>query len=199
MFPEEDDECFDEHLAKLKNAVIMMVDDEPINTDVIQIHLETAGYRNFLITDQSSQAMGLLKNENPDVLLLDLKMPDVTGFDILADMRREQLLKHIPVIVLTSSSSAETKLKVLELGASDFLSKPVDSSELILRLQNTLTAKAYQDQLAFYDSLTGRPNRRAFIQRTNSAVTNASQEGRSITVLHIGLDRFKQINDTFGP
>ena len=199
MFPEEDDECFDEHLAKLKNAVIMMVDDEPINTDVIQIHLETAGYRNFLITDQSSQAMGLLKNEIPDVLLLDLKMPDVTGFDILAEMRKEKLLKHIPVIVLTSSSSAETKLKVLELGASDFLSKPVDSSELILRLQNTLTAKAYQDQLAFYDSLTGLPNRRSFIQRTKSAVTNASQEGRSIAVLHMGLDRFKQINDTLGP
>ncbi len=199
MFHKEEAGCFDNHLAKLKNAVIMMVDDEPINTDVIQIHLETAGYRNFLITDKSGEAMGLLRSERPDVLLLDLKMPDVTGFDILAEMRREQLLKHIPVIVLTSSTSPETKLKVLELGASDFLSKPVDSSELILRLQNTLTAKAYQDQLAFYDSLTGLPNRHLFIERLTSAVKNAADDGKPIGVLHIGLDRFKQINDTLGP
>ena len=199
VLQKESVECFDDHLAKLKNALIMMVDDEPINTDVIQIHLETAGYRNFLITDRSGEAMELLRNQKPDVLLLDLKMPDVTGFDILSEMRREQLLNNIPVIVLTSSTSPETKLEVLKLGASDFLSKPVDSSELILRLQNTLTAKAYQDQLAYYDSLTGLPNRRLFIERLNQAVKSAACKGESIGLLHIGLDRFKQINDTLGP
>ena len=199
LLKKENVECFDDHLAKLKNALIMMVDDEPINTDVIQIHLETAGYKNFLITDRSGEAMELLRNQKPDVLLLDLKMPDVTGFDILSEMRREQLLKNIPVIVLTSSTSPETKLEVLKLGASDFLSKPVDSSELILRLQNTLTAKAYQDQLAYYDGLTGLPNRRLFIERLNQAVKNAACKGESIGLLHVGLDRFKQINDTLGP
>jgi len=192
-------ESVDVYMDKLKNAVIMMVDDESINTDVIEIHLEGAGYTNFLITDQSTEAIGLLNSKRPDVLLLDLMMPKVSGFDILIEMRKRDMLKHIPVIVLTSSTDAETKLRVLELGATDFLSKPVDSSELILRLQNTLTAKAYQDQLIYYDSLTGLPNRRLFLDRMNWLLSNAYREKKHIGVLHIGLDRFKQINDSLGP
>ncbi len=182
-----------------KNAVIMMVDDEPLNMEVIRIHLEEVGYCNFLITDRSTEAIALLKEKRPDVLLLDLMMPDVTGCDILAEMQQEGLLKDIPVIVLTSSTDAATKLKVLELGATDFLSKPVDSSELVLRLQNTLAAKAYRDQLIYYDMLTGLPNRRLLLERIDRSLKQNRADCCQVGVLHIGLDRFKQINDGLGP
>ena len=86
-------------------------------------------------------------------MLLDLVMPEVSGFDILSAMKLEPSLKLIPVIMLTSSSDATTKLKALELGATDFLAKPVDPSELALRLRNTLTAKAYQDHLARHSAV----------------------------------------------
>ncbi len=183
---------------QLKNAMIMMVDDESINTEVVQAFLEEAGYRNFVITDQSTEALGLLETHRPDILLLDLMMPEVSGFDILTAMRSHESLQYMPVIVLTSSSDAETKLKALELGATDFLAKPVDSSELALRMRNTLAAKAYQDQLAYYDALTGLPNRRMFLGRLDQELANARRDDRSIAVLNIGLDRFKQINDTLG-
>ncbi len=132
---------------ELSDATIVMVDDEPTITDVIQLFLEDAGYRKFISTNRSTEAMGLVAETNPDVVLLDLVMPDLSGFDILAAMRADTTFAHVPVIVLTSSTDAPTKLKALELGANDFLAKPVDPSELALRLRNHLALKAYQDRL----------------------------------------------------
>ncbi len=132
---------------KLSDATIMMVDDEPSVTDVIQMFLEDAGYRKFISTSRSTEAMGLLAERNPDVVLLDLLMPELSGFEILASMRADTAFAHVPVIILTSSTDASARLKALELGANDFLAKPVDPSELVLRLRNNLAVKAYQDQL----------------------------------------------------
>jgi diguanylate cyclase (GGDEF)-like protein len=125
-------------------------------------------------------------------------MPQVTGFDILSMLRRDVRFRHMPVIVLTSATDPDTKLKALQLGASDFLAKPVDPSELALRLRNTLAAKAYQDRLTFYDSLTGLPNRRLFLDRLLWSLRCAKRENSSGAILHIDLDHFKKINDTLG-
>ncbi|MGB5607042.1 MAG: diguanylate cyclase, partial [Gammaproteobacteria bacterium] len=187
-----------QHAGLIANATIMMVDDEPINMEVVQTYLEEAGYRNFITISESKRALEIIRQKDPDVILLDLVMPLVTGFDILEILRGDAELKHIPVIVLTSSDDSETKLKALHLGATDFLAKPVDSSELSLRLRNTLAAKAYQDHLTYYDSLTGLPNRRRFSDRLAMALEHSRQTGVSGGVLHIDLDRFKQINDTLG-
>lgn len=185
--------------SQLKNAVIMMVDDEPILMEVLQSFLEDEGYKNFITVEDSTLAMDSMKNEQPDILLLDLKMPIVSGFDILTQVRKYEQLKRLPVIVLTSSSDAETKLQALELGATDFLAKPVDASELALRLRNTLTVKAYQDQLAYYDSLTGLPNRERFLDRLDWALVSADREAYSVSVMKLSVDRFKLINGTLGP
>lgn len=187
-----------DHCQQLKDAKIMMVDDESINMEVIQIYLEEEGYNNFILTDQSTQALEILDRERPDILLLDLMMPEVTGFDILAAMMENNALKHIPVVVLTSSNDAETKLRALGMGATDFLAKPVDSSELILRLKNTLTVKAYHDQLAYFDTVTGLPNRRLFLDRLDWTMQNARREEKAAAVLHVGFDRIHQIYDSFG-
>ncbi len=135
-----------EHLS---DATIMMVDDESINIEIIQIFLEEAGYKYFVSTTDSQKAMALLKEHKPDVLLLDLVMPNLSGLEILAMIQNDDNLSRIPVLVLTASTDSATKLKTLELGASDFLAKPVDSSELVLRLRNILSVKAYQDWLDY--------------------------------------------------
>jgi diguanylate cyclase (GGDEF)-like protein len=182
----------------LHEATVMMVDDEPTTIDVLQTFLETEGYKRFITTSESIHAMDLIISENPDVLLLDLHMPQVTGFDILARLRGDQRYRHIPVIVLTSATDSETKLKALQLGATDFLGKPVDPSELALRLRNTLAAKAYQDRLIFYDTLTGLPNRRLFLDRLVWSLRCAKRDGTRGAVLHVALDHFQKINDTLG-
>lgn len=140
----------------------------------------------------------MIGDESPEVVLTDLHMPDVTGFDIVKAMRSHIQLQHIPVIVLTSDDDAKTKLQALQLGASDFLAKPVDPSELTLRLRNTLAAKAHQDRLANYDSITGLPNRRMMMSHLDRAFHRAVRGTKTGAILHISLDRFKQINETLG-
>lgn len=133
-----------------RNAQIMIVDDEMINIEVVKAYLEEEGFTNFLTTTRSTLAIDMIRNDKPDIVLLDINMPQVSGLDILETMRNDNGLKLIPAIVLTASHDPQIKLNALRLGASDFLAKPVDPSELMLRLQNVLAVKAYQDHLAKY-------------------------------------------------
>ncbi|MEQ1592680.1 MAG: EAL domain-containing protein [Thiobacillaceae bacterium] len=185
-------------LRTLKNARVMIVDDEPIMLDVLQAFLEDAGYSHFLTTEDSTRALDMLLKQRPDVLLMDLIMPGKSGFELLTEIRNEPLLRYLPVIVLTAASDSETKLQALELGATDFLSKPVDPSELSLRLRNALAFKAYQDQLAYNDALTGLPNRQLFLERLAWTLRLARRHNKQCALLQIGLDRFKQVNDSLG-
>jgi diguanylate cyclase (GGDEF)-like protein len=186
------------HLNVLNDATVMIVDDEPIMIDVVQAFLEEAGYTRFITTEDSTMALDMLQKQRPDIVLMDLIMPGKTGFELLAEIRADEALRFMPVIVLTAANDAETKLRVLELGATDFLSKPVDPSELRLRLRNALAFKAYQDQLAYYDALTGLPNRQMFMERLAWTLRLAKRHNKQSALLQIGLDRFKQINDSLG-
>ncbi len=182
----------------ISTSKIMLVDDEPINTEVLQTYLESEGYHNFVTTSESIHAIELMRREKPDVILLDLMMPDVSGFDIMNAMKREQALQHIPVVILTSSDDAETKLQALQLGAMDFLAKPVDASELALRLRNTLAAKAYQHQLVNYDQLTGLAKFETFLRSTTEATMSFKEAGSMCAVLCVNMENLKKINMTLG-
>lgn len=183
----------------MTEGTIMMVDDESTTMEVMQAYLEDAGYRHFLLLEKSSRAMAEIEEKRPDILLLDLVMPEVTGFEILQQVRAHPHHNHLPVIILTSSSDPETKLKALDQGATDFLAKPVDPSELILRVRNTLAAKAYQNQLAYYDALTNLPNRSLFLDRLDWFLRRAERHHEILVVLHIRLNQFKRVAHTFGP
>ncbi len=181
----------------LRRATIMMVDDEPTTIDVIEMFLHGEGYENFISVTDSREAVDTLAREIPDLLMLDLMMPEVGGLEILEAMRQDAALREIPVLILTSATDPEIKLQALELGASDFLAKPVDRSELALRVRNTLAAKAHRDRLTYYDALTGLPNRRLFLDRLRQGL-EASTSGDELALLQVGLDRFRQVNDTLG-
>ncbi len=189
---------FDESCQKLKNATIMIVDDEPSSIEVVKAFLEEEGYRHFVTVDDSVQALTILEEKRPDLLLLDLMMPEVSGFDILSALRHHPKYNHLPVIILTAAIDAESKLKALGLGATDFLAKPLDKSELGLRVRNTLFAKAYQDQLAYYDALTGLPNRQLFMEDLSWAFKGAKRHNEELALLNIEIDHFDKVNDTIG-
>ncbi|NNL77033.1 MAG: EAL domain-containing protein, partial [Desulfobacterales bacterium] len=182
----------------LKDAKIMIVDDEPINIDVVQAFLEVEKYTNFVTVEDSRQAMQQLEVTRPDLLLLDLMMPDVSGFDILSAVRTHPKFKYLPVIILTASTDTQNKLKALELGATDFLAKPLDQSELGLRVRNTLAAKAYQDQLTYYDALTKLPNRHLFLEDLSWSLKTAKANKKPLALLSIEIDNFDRIKDTIG-
>lgn len=131
-----------------RDAKVMIVDDEIVNIEIVRAYLEEEGFSNFITTTNSTQAVEMVRQLEPDIVLLDINMPQVNGLEILESMRRDQDLMMIPTVVLTAANDPETKLKALRLGASDFLAKPVDPSELMLRVENVLAVKAYQDHLA---------------------------------------------------
>ena len=182
----------------MKDATIMMIDDEIITMEIVKTFLEEEGYSDFYLEDQSSRAIESLEKVMPDMLLLDLVMPELSGFEVLKQVREHPKFKHLPVIILTSSTDTSNKLRALDLGATDFLAKPVDQSELRLRVRNTLAAKAYTDQLAFYDPLTKLPNRLLFHENFEWAITKAARYGGQMALLNIALDDFGRINASIG-
>jgi putative two-component system response regulator len=137
---------------QVASARIMIVDDEPVNIKVVRKYLQIAGYTDFIITSESPKAMEMIRREKPDVILLDVMMPQVSGLKILQEIRTDPELAHLPVLILTASTDAETKHSALELGATDFLAKPVDASDLVPRVRNCLLVKAHHDHLARYSN-----------------------------------------------
>ena len=182
----------------LKQATIMIVDDEQIIVETLENLLEDAGYKNFVSTTNPRKALELIQTARPDIVLLDVMMPEVSGMDILESMGMDEELQHIPSIIITAATDSETKLKALDLGATDVLNKPVDPSELALRVRNTLATKANQDRLIKFDSLTGLPNRRFFMLQFASALSRSRESSSSFALLYMDLDDFKKINDTLG-
>ena len=182
----------------MASSKIMMVDDEPINMRVLQLHLTAQGYGRFVSVTDSTKAMAAIRSERPSVLLLDLNMPDVSGLEILSEVRSDDELKQLPVIVLTSSNDPETKVEALQLGANDFLPKPVDANELALRMKNTIVARAYEQRLMHFDALTNLPNRLYFSRLLQKLMKSPSGAVGRVALLLFNINRFKSINDTFG-
>jgi len=130
----------------VSNPRIVIVDDEPINVKVVQKYLKLAGYQQFATTTDATQALDLIRAEQPDVVLLDIVMPGISGLEILAELRRCDQSFDLPVIILTAACDRETKLAALRAGATEFLGKPVDAVELEVRLRNVLVNKAHRDR-----------------------------------------------------
>ncbi len=136
--------------GKLSKSKIMILEDEAYNVLVVKKFLNHEGYNNFITSTDPQKGIQLMKQELPDVVLLDVMMSEVSGIDILTDMKHNPCLSTIPVIILTASPEASVRVQALELGATDFLAKPVEPVELVLRVRNVLAAKAHFDHLANY-------------------------------------------------
>ncbi|MEO1524448.1 MAG: HD domain-containing phosphohydrolase [Planctomycetota bacterium] len=130
-----------------RDGKIMIVDDEIANVLVAKKLLTKAGYTDFETTSDSTLAMNLVHTFEPDVVLLDINMPNVDGISILSQIRSVPKFKHLPVLILTANSDSGIKLRCLELGATDFLIKPIDPMELAPRVRNALVSKINHDKL----------------------------------------------------
>ena len=129
-------------------AKIMIVDDEPLNIMTFRQHLKIEGYHRFVSTTDASEALSMAKREVPDVMLLDVHMPRISGLDILRVMALDPVLQHIPVLILTAATDPAIRKSALDLGASDFLAKPIDPNELLPRVRNAVILKKHFDMMA---------------------------------------------------
>ncbi len=133
--------------ADIEAPRILIVDDEPINIKVITKYLHELGYNHCEGLSDARQAVSLITKDTPDLVILDVMMPFVSGIEILMTLRSKPETAHLPVLVLTASVDRTTRLSVLEAGATDFLNKPIDPSELSPRVRNALTVKKFNDSL----------------------------------------------------
>lgn len=134
--------------ATLKNAKILIVDDQQANIDVLTGLLDVKGFTNYKTTKDSRQVIRLFEEFKPDLLLLDLNMPHLTGFQVMMQMKiLIPTTNYFPILVLTADITPESKQKALASGASDFLAKPFDLIEVDLRIKNLLKARYFHQQL----------------------------------------------------
>ena len=133
-------------IERIKQSKIMIIDDEQLVIKVVRRFLQSEGYENFVTLTQSTGAVERMEQEQPDVVLLDVMMPEVSGLEILRERRRIPSLQLTPFIILSGSQDLEVKQEALEHGATDFLGKPVEKIELTLRIKNALLLKQqYKD------------------------------------------------------
>ena len=126
------------------SSKIMIVDDEPSSAKIVERYLYDVGYRDLLTVTDPTKVIGEIRRSSPDLVLLDIMMPEVGGIEILQALQRDPDLCHTPVIVQAAAVDPQTKQAALQLRVSDFLSKPVDPHELIPHVRNTLIIKAHQ-------------------------------------------------------
>ncbi|MEM7456032.1 MAG: HD domain-containing phosphohydrolase [Planctomycetota bacterium] len=157
---------------EIRSAKIMIVDDEQLVIRVVKRFLASDGYKNFVTTTDPRQAVDRIIAERPDVVLLDINMPHINGLELLKIRQRTPECQHVPFIILSANSETETKREALQLGATEFLNKPVDPFELVLRVQNALIVKRHHDHLENYaEQLVREVQRRtAQIERSREQI-----------------------------
>ena len=141
--------------ADYKSATVAIVDDEPVILSVLQKYLRAEGYRDVVTTTQSASAIEFFHDCHPDAILLDVMMPDVDGIEVLRRISEDERLCRIPVLVLTATTDRKIRQRALELGASDFLSKPIDFVDFVPRVRNSIKVKLYQDRLHSHNQELG--------------------------------------------
>ena len=190
----------------LLNASILIVDDSPDNVDLLLAMLAHEGYRNVYSTTLPGEVVELHRRNQFDLILLDIQMPEMDGFDVMAGLRELERDAWLPVLAITAQPAY--KLRALDAGAKDFISKPFDFLEVLQRIRNMLEVRLLYKQatqtsvalqrLALHDPLTGLPNRRLLQDRIGKTIEHARRNRSLVAVMYIDLDGFKQVNDTWG-
>jgi two-component system cell cycle response regulator len=192
--------------SAILGASILIVDDQASNVSLLEQLLSAAGYTHVTSTMNPQGVCAMHRKNNYDLILLDLRMAGMDGFQVMAGLKTTQSESYLPVIVLTAQP--EHKLRALQAGAKDFISKPFDLIEVKTRIHNMLEVRLLYKELensnkvleqkALHDSTTGLPNRDLFNDRLTHAIAMAKRHTWTLAVMFLDLDRFKYINDTHG-
>jgi diguanylate cyclase (GGDEF)-like protein len=188
---------------------ILVIDDSAVARELILDALRQANLQaNFHVAGNGGEALELLQKQRVDVILCDLEMPGIDGLGFLDRVSASRELREIPVIILTGNETQEEKIRGLERGACDYVTKPFDPGELVARVRVQLKIKSLQDSLresnrrlellSRTDPLTGLANRRRFMMVLEHAFLHSMRTETPLALVMIDIDHFKRINDTYG-
>jgi two-component system, cell cycle response regulator len=179
---------------------VLIIDDDQDSLAVAGIRLKKDGYSICTALDGHSGLIAAM-DQQPDLILLDVQMPGMDGFDVIKRLKSDARLQGIPVIFLSAENDTREKVRGLDLGAVDYVTKPFDVFELRARVRAALRTKRLQDLLLLYgevDSLTEVYNRRVLMERLQQEWDRSRRYGTVLSLVMADIDRFKTVNDTWG-
>jgi diguanylate cyclase (GGDEF)-like protein len=178
---------------------LLVVDDQPLHIQVLNRALAPE-CRVFMATS-GKQALSLCELRDPDLVLLDVEMPDMDGFQVLEALKADESTRDIPVIFVTAHTSTDMETRCLTAGAVDFISKPINPSVVQARVYTHLQLKFQSDlmrQWVYLDGMTGAFNRRYFDDHLHIEWRRAQRTGQPLSVILMDVDFFKAYNDHYG-
>jgi diguanylate cyclase (GGDEF)-like protein len=197
----------DPTLAANRPLGVLVVEDDREIREMVTMMVKSMGYA-VVTAVNGKDALVRLREHPVDIVLLDLMMPEMDGFEFCQKVREDPDLRDLHIIITSARDALEDKVRGLELGAADYLTKPFSLTELqarikvgerIVRYQKALQAQQTQlEHLAREDALTGLANRRRFEERAREELLRAGRYQHPLSVLLADLDHFKTVNDTYG-
>lgn len=185
---------------EFKKPTILVVDD--MTTTLLLIHDLLKDTYEVKIAKSGTKALEILESPNDiDLILLDIEMPDINGYDVCKRIKNNETIKNIPIIFITGRTSQEDEEYGLNLGAIDYITKPFNKAIVKLRIKNYLDLKIKNDmleKLSMYDGLTNIRNRRFFDETFEKTFNEIKRDKKSLAVLMIDIDFFKPYNDNYG-
>jgi diguanylate cyclase (GGDEF)-like protein len=178
---------------------ILAVDDSPENLDLIKNILEP--HYTVKVAVHSELALQIATNQLPDLILLDIMLDDMDGYEICHQLKSADKTRNIPIIFLTAKHSEEDEVHGFRIGGSDYITKPFSPSIVLARVRTQIQLKTKSDlleKLASLDGLTEIPNRRAFDAALERQWNQSKRTGMPLSLLIADIDNFKQFNDYFG-
>lgn len=203
-----------ENLKTQHRATVLIVDDIPVNIQLLQTHLKTAGY-DTIQARNGEEALHQVTQRKPDLILLDVMMPKMDGFQACRLLKKNQETRYIPIIMVTALNEIEDKIKGIDAGADDFITKPFNKLELLARVKSLLRIKTLHDELqekvklleqakerlrelAVTDGLTRLNNYRYFKEYFSLELRRADRHQSTVSLIMLDIDFFKNYNDTHG-
>ena len=195
-------------------ARVLVVDDHEDNVELLRMRLEAWGFR-AEVAMHGADALEQIERNPPDLVLLDVMMPDIDGIEVARRVKSNDALPFIPIIMQTALDSTESKVEGLEAGADDYITKPIDFAELKARIRSMLRIKRLQEalkererellevnqrllQVSVTDGLTGLDNRRHLEQRLSEMFEHGERLNEPFACVMCDIDKFKSVNDTYG-
>ena len=180
--------------------LVLVVDDSQTNISLVQGYLHRIGLLSHSART-GQEAIALAKSIQPDLILLDVMMPELDGLEVCRLLKKDPTTSNIPIIFLSARNEVDQKVLGISIGAVDYITKPFNPSELEIRLRSALRTKALQDELAAQaktDALTGLFNWRHFYEILSREVDRSRLSSEPLSLILADLDMFKVVNDTYG-
>jgi diguanylate cyclase (GGDEF)-like protein len=208
-------------VADTKKRSIVIVDDMPDNLRLLADILKDKGYK-VRPAPSGARALATIRKEPPELILLDIMMPEMDGYEVCRQLKAGEGTKDIPIIFLSALNEVFDKVKAFKAGGVDFITKPFQVEEVLARVRTHLTIRAQQvallqkneellkknaliteqakklELMATKDFLTGLSNRRDFLERAGQEEKRFKRIGRPFTLILLDIDHFKRVNDTYG-